>query len=727
MNNPHHQFTLDGEILRDRYFKTIQNDDKCYKIFSKSLKKNDSHVSDINRPHIFEFITENNERVTDVRLELVIWCNEPVNNKLRCPLNNFVTSYGAKLPTYDNIFQNFTASHTKIPKIENNGSFQKTKFDLLSTKLYKEMLNPVKTGIPYKMKNNSIDNSKYLYIFQIADRLITYYLANQPSRSNELIVPDNVRFADNLHFTNFILNNFIGSNYRSNNFMKFGGTVNDPYTSSEAAKNNKSLEFSDNKIKNAINILINESNSLISSTKYTLLEKFAFYKLISESLLISMVRNDGSIINYDASIISPIHAMMKKLIVAMGNNYDVLDLLMQTIDLFYDDDNVYDSSLFLTKEFITFVNKLRIIKDNASSELNVLTPFGKSVDAINKSPRKDIVYNSLITPMKELLLAEYNDIEKTYKKYTMPLINENDLLKIDIANMVESISFIHSEVIDVKITGDDLKCLFGSDLVQIHAVVKNNNGNVEQAFCSLRMGLTSDFRTNPNIPLLFDIGRFTATINFKSELLVTHHLNPIKIQSYISYESVMFGNEHTISESIRIGEMIYNIIDLYRVPIPHKFNITTGNGKNPFDLLIPINKYGLSFARALSISKPIYSTKQTLGNLATYDIMIGNSDDQYSKNLLYNTNEKKFTNHDNETYTIYMGNAAMLFSGQHSGSKNICINFKKTDASRALKIETSNDYIVIPLVEFLLKKSISQSIPGRSFKLIKQAQANIND
>ena len=490
---------------------------------------------------------------------------------------------------------------------------------------------------------------------------------------------------------------------------------------------NKSLEFSDNKIKNAINILINESNSLISSTKYTLLEKFAFYKLISESLLISMVRNDGSIINYDASIISPIHAMMKKLIVAMGNNYDVLDLLMQTIDLFYDDDNVYDSSLFLTKEFITFVNKLRIIKDNASSELNVLTPFGKSVDAINKSPRKDTVYNSLITPMKELLLAEYNDIEKTYKKYTMPLINENDLLKIDIANMVESISFIHNEVIDVKITGDDLKCLFGSDLVQIHAVVKNNNGNVEQAFCSLRMGLTSDFRTNPNIPLLFDIGRFTATINFKSELLVTHHLNPIKIQSYISYESVMFENEHTISESIRIGEMIYNIIDLYRVPISHKFNITTGNGKNPFDLLIPINKYGLSFARALSISKPIYSTKQTLGNLATYDIMIGDSDDQYSKNLLYNTNEKKFTNHDNETYTIYMGNAAMLFSGQHSGSKNICINLKKTDASRALKIETSNDYIVIPLVEFLLKKSISQSIPGRSFKLIKQAQANIND
>ena len=69
----------------------------------------------------------------------------------------------------------------------------------------------------------------------------------------------------------------------------------------------------------------------------------------------------------------------------------------------------------------------------------------------------------------------------------------------------------------------------------------------------------------------------------------------------------------------------------------------------------------------------------------------------------------------------------MLFSGQHSGSKNICINFKKTDASRALKIETSNDYIVIPLVEFLLKKSISQSIPGQSFKLIKQAQANIND
>lgn len=718
------QHTLDGSLLRHFYLDSSIENSTLFTAASVSTKNVKSHCDNINKSHKFKFTTSNNEMVTDLMLELVIWCDNPIINDMRRPVNSKITSYGAKLPIYDKSTGQFTDIPENKIEIENYGSFEKTNIGVDKTNLYSEMIEPIFSGIPSRLIENP-DDIKYSYIVPIINRIINLFIKIQPSSTGALVVSENLRMLDDLCFKDFISTNFMGSNYKPNNYVMLGGSVNDPYTSTAEARAAKSHIFSKDQIISAIGLVLDGAQKLITSTKYTTLEKFAFYKLILDTMSIKMVYNDNSVVKYNASMISPVHAIMRRLIATLGNNHDPLELLMLTLDEFYGNNYQYDSSLFLTKEFITMVNSMGVLKNALYLESGLLTPFGASVDKSTKSSEKDLVYNSLIKPMKQLMAVKYNDIKKTYKKYTTPYISDDDLLKIDIANLIKLVSFTHSEVIKVDLSGDELKCLFGTDMVKILAVIRDNNGIIKQVRCHVRIGVTSDFENFKNNTQLFDVGNFNATVKFKCGPLVRHHLNPTRIQSTITYKSVLFEVSDSVArcqtihdDPIVLSRCQISPVELYRVPVPRQYVVYTGTVV-PYDLLAPAGRYGVSFVRSVSMGIPVFSIGQTLGNIAAYDISIGELDREYSKNILSDQQTIKPQYQNNSTYSIYIGNPQQIFSGQHCKSKNITIKFEKTDASKNLTVDVANDFNVIPVVEFLLKKSDSTAIPGRSFEFIK--------
>ena len=241
----------------------------------------------------------------------------------------------------------------------------------------------------------------------------------------------------------------------------------------------------------------------------------------------------------------------------------------------------------------------------------------------------------------------------------------------------------------------------------------------------MRIGVTSDFENFKNNTQLFDVGNFNATVKFKCGPLVRHHLNPTRIQSTITYKSVLFEVSDSVArcqtihdDPIVLSRCQISPVELYRVPVPRQYVVYTGTVV-PYDLLAPAGRYGVSFVRSVSMGIPVFSIGQTLGNIAAYDISIGELDREYSKNILSDQQTIKPQYQNNSTYSIYIGNPQQIFSGQHCKSKNITIKFEKTDASKNLTVDVANDFNVIPVVEFLLKKSDSTAIPGRSFEFIK--------
>lgn len=69
--------------------------------------------------------------------------------------------------------------------------------------------------------------------------------------------------------------------------------------------------------------------------------------------------------------------------------------------------------------------------------------------------------------------------------------------------------------------------------------------------------------------------------------------------------------------------LVDNGVELYRIPIPHRYEITTGPNTTPQNLLVPISSHGSAFGHSISIAEHRYRFKSGLGDIGTYDILIG--------------------------------------------------------------------------------------------------------
>ena len=158
---------------------------------------------------------------------------------------------------------------------------------------------------------------------------------------------------------------------------------------------------------------------------------------------------------------------------------------------------------------------------------------------------------------------------------------------------------------------------------------------------------------------------------------------------------------------------------MYRVPIPHHYEVIIGPSITPLNILVPISLQGPAFGHSISMVQNRYRFKPGLDNLGLYNISIGESGDELSSDFRYDMSNQDIMSYNNKSNTIMLKNRELLFSGPYSKYiQNLNIRFKKTDASQTLKTIDTYKLSIVPVVEFTMQTQWSAAPPGRSFRHI---------
>lgn len=102
------QNTHSGSHLRNEY---IRRSAIFKNLTTNRVIKSQSRTTEISRPHTFEFTTNNFEKITDLKLELTIWCkdNELKGKRISDYRDVDTDAFGIPMPKYN-------AADEQLPK-----------------------------------------------------------------------------------------------------------------------------------------------------------------------------------------------------------------------------------------------------------------------------------------------------------------------------------------------------------------------------------------------------------------------------------------------------------------------------------------------------------------------------------------------------------------------------------------------------------------------------------
>lgn len=694
------------------------------------MVKCQSRTTDITKPHFFEFTTKNFEKITDLKLELIIWCknNDIKGKKISDYRDVDVDAFGVPMPRYNSstkTITQLTPKNDKI-KIEDGCEIHNEKLTISGTRL----MNAIEsfTSIPFRTITSN-PKKEELYL-RVARRVVYSFDEYDDDNTkfripDALFVPPQYRQNANRHFKKHILRRYSTGKFKKSgqNHMVLGIPIDGSRTvptNKRDAVAKKILPIDPAIVEKTLAEICYYVNTLPGT--YNLYEKFVIFVLSVHEVCEKIKQydsNSDSYIETKYSDIKKYAPIFTYVCAKVGAGTDPIVLFIEFFKQYLGFDYVFDPEFFNT-EVARKIMSIMSSYDSATtssamfdvnSRLSVLIGSTGSDALLKANPFK----NSLANVIHEVENISYPSLDKTYKNYVGKHASRRDKMNTNINNLIDSVSFQHSNGVSVTLTNHELIALFGTDFVNINNVIKADGDF--RIYCSVRMGVTSDFRDDLDTPVFFDVGNFTATVKFKNQLLVSYGLNPKKIESQLTYK--VYGGESIQSHHDMQKNLVDNGVELYRIPIPHRYEITTGPNTTPQNLLVPISSHGSAFGHSISIAEHRYRFKSGLGDIGTYDILIGDLSGEISPDFNYDSASKSIPQLHNKSNTILLKNKDVLFSGPYSKyMPNITVRFKKTDSSKKLKSTATQKISIVPVMECVYKTQWSIAPPGRSFKHI---------
>ena len=494
---------------------------------------------------------------------------------------------------------------------------------------------------------------------------------------------------DNLANVNGLING------HKNNFV--------PLNTNEAKK-----QLSTAEVKKSIMILKGLIDSL--PEKFTTLERCGFVDLFLKLGEGYSYKKPNELDNTDKDItkLNPynaIFALHKKL---ADKDTEHIDWIKNAFETIYG--QYLPLGFYSTTQFKNIAKKLALILDDDGGLMgNMLAAFGTVITDANNIELENVMFG-LENEFKALNDVEYIDFDTTLENFVSP----NNTLTAA-SNLIDKIIVSYADGIRYEIRGHELRTLFGNDFVTIDKQIKLSDTK-KLIFCSARVGVTSDFREFPDIPVYFDPGVFHMNITYKHDAITDIYLSPTDITSWVSYKSYNSTiDRHAKTET----DIIEGSVSLYRVPSPGVYDINLSPHAAPEPFLVPIGKLGNAFLYSLSVGKNNYSTSTDMDQLGAYIMKIGKNNDELSADFLGDSSHKSIKSHNNKSLTIITRESGALFGGTYSKyHQNINVSFSETKNSHKIKSEKTVKISIIPVMEFIKQSKISSIPPGRSFNSI---------
>ena len=363
------------------------------------------------------------------------------------------------------------------------------------------------------------------------------------------------------------------------------------------------------------------------------------------------------------------------------------------------------------KPFLENMNKMlhdKSIYDN----FNVVFSSGSYIN--DDDVRK--VQNGLFASFRRLCLTlkfqiSLHDIER----FRNNIADLKKLAAIDFSNFIDKITIKHDSHVDITLTRDQLVTLFGEKFIVTTSVVnKPRNSSYK---CSMKLGVTSDFRLKDNEPLYFDPGRFKLKIDFKQDAHTKIFSSINAIESELAYTV----EKRKLKPKMCITKTINERYGLVRVPIPGMYKIDIGPNLIPPDIKIPLTKYGESFILLVAVGKAGYSLTPNLDNLNDYCINIVESENMKSLKRDFPTMAIKYgMQQQTNNIVCNLNERETLFSGFDTKRQhNLIFNFEDTELSKRLPVSSIESTLIIPVVEYVVKYLEVGSAPKRTFLKLK--------
>ena len=722
------QNTHSGSHLRNEY---IRRSAIFKNLTTNRVIKSQSRTTEISRPHTFEFTTNNFEKITDLKLELTIWCkdNELKGKRISDYRDVDTDAFGIPMPKYnaaDRTVTKIEQSKTGDVKIEDGCEILNEKLDIDDTKLMRAIETFISTPFR-KVTSNATVKEKY---HRVARRSIFSFDQYDDEKKKFRILlapfaPPKYRRNSNIHFKRHIQEKYATGKFKKTNqpYMTFGIPIDGSttvMTSKDSAIENDVLPLDPDNVEKLIAEVLHYVSIL--PDKYNLYEKFVIFVLsVHEAFgkIEYLDKTTNKTAKYKYSKFKKYAAIFTYICAKIGPGGDPIVVFTEFLKQYLGDDYIFAPELFNTELSRNFMSLMAFYDATTESKLMFDINTKLSVLIAHTSSHKGLksepFVNSLTNSIDKISNLSYPSLDKTYRHYVGKHSNKRDEISINICNLIATISFQHSGNINVVLTNQQLTALFRFDFVKITKVSKVSDGT--RIYCTARMGVTSDFRDDIDVPIFFDAGHFTATVKFKNQMLVKYGLNPVNIESQLSYK--VYSGEHNSQCGDFVKNTINNTLEMYRVPIPHNYEVIIGPSITPLNILVPISLQGPAFGHSISMVQNRYRFKPGLDNLGLYNISIGESGDELSSDFRYDMSNQDIMSYNNKSNTIMLKNRELLFSGPYSKYiQNLNIRFKKTDASQTLKTIDTYKLSIVPVVEFTMQTQWSAAPPGRSFRHI---------
>lgn len=445
---------------------------------------------------------------------------------------------------------------------------------------------------------------------------------------------------------------------------------------------------------------------------FTNLEKFLIVKYLYENMVEDFVSIGGvdSSRRIDLKTTTVIASMFMCLTVTDKNKgaYYITNKALKLFDPNFDPLLLHDPNI---KSYLENMDKML---DAKAIFENCNIAFSSAIIVDDTESEK--LQNGLLSTFRRLGLElsykiPLNNIEAARNKIT-------DLKKLaaaDFSNFIDKVSLKHDGGIDVTFTRDQLVVLFGDKFITVTSI-KNRPKN-STYHCTMKLGVTSDFRLKDDEPLYFDPGRFQLKIHFKEEAHKKIFTTINAVESTLAYTVEKRKPKPGICEA----EITNNRFGFYRVPIPYSYLINVGPTTIPDDIKVPLNKHGESFIVSVAAGNADYFLTPNLGDIDDYLVEI--KEPTKMQSLVYDfsvTAVKQQSLQNTNTFVCHLNERETLFSGfDTKRQNNLVFKFDNTNSSKKLSTTYTQSLSIIPIVEYGVKYSDAHLMPKRAFSKLK--------